>query len=182
MCIVNKESFMDEVRVEQAEAFNVNPDWDKMNKFKCPLCLFTSVDVAAVWFQYINHHDQWVAKKSSIAAQSKKEAFACSSKFTSAKGGRNTGGSSITDAGMKLYKDVVRFIDPLKSDCNYPVLQRIINVKANKEDGMLEDIPPPLLSQKVMMKITLRVMSTRVTRILWKCLCLYLMDGIATMD
>jgi hypothetical protein len=28
----------------------------------------------------------------------------------------------------------------------------------------------------------LRVMSTRVTRILWKCLCLYLMDGIATMD
>jgi hypothetical protein len=43
---------------------------------------------------------------------------------------------------MKLYKDAVRFIDQLKSVCNYPVLQRSINVKA-KEYGMLEDIPPP---------------------------------------
>ena len=51
MCIVNKEDFMNNVKVEQANAFSVNPELDKMNKFKCPLCLFTSIDVAAVWFQ-----------------------------------------------------------------------------------------------------------------------------------
>lgn len=144
MCIVNKEDFMNNVKVEQANAFSVNPELDKMNKFKCPLCLFTSIDVAAVWFQYVNHYEEWVFKKSSIAAQSKSKAYHCTSKFTSSKGGRKLGGSSINEDGVKLYNKVKKFVEELKGDCNYEVLQKIINVKA-KGYGMLEDIKPPAL-------------------------------------
>ena len=45
---------------------------------------------------------------------------------------------------MKLYNKVKKFVEELKGDCNYEVLQKIINVKA-KGYGMLEDIKPPAL-------------------------------------
>ncbi len=99
-----------------------------------------------VWFQYINHYDEWLAKNLSIAAQSKKDSYACGSRFTSAKGSRKAGGLSITEDGKNLYKKVVMFVNHLKSDCNYEVLRRIVNVKA-KEYGMLVDIKAPPLPE-----------------------------------
>lgn len=148
MCIVNKESFLAELKVQQADAYNENPDLDKMNRFKCALCIFTSVDVATCWFQYVNHYEEWIAKASSIVAQSKKETYACNSKFTNSKGGRKQGGSAVSDDGVKLYKNVVKFVNDLKSDCNYTVLQRIINIKC-KDYGLLENIRPPPLPEMI---------------------------------
>ena len=114
MCIVNKESFLEDIKLEQLAAYKLNPDFNKMNKFKCPLDFFTNMDCAMVWFQYVNHNKEWREKKASIAAQSKRVSYTCNLKFTASKGGRKMDGSSTTDKGMKLYKGVETFVVELK--------------------------------------------------------------------
>jgi hypothetical protein len=113
---------LNELEYAQAEAYKQDPAKEKQDKFKCALDYYSPVIVAMVWMQYDNHHKEWKDREMSVNA-SQRESSKCTSKFTSINKGRKAGSSHVGNNILKLYEDVLTFVDALKADINYEVFQ-----------------------------------------------------------
>jgi hypothetical protein len=148
--IANKDKLVRDVKESQMEGHEFDPKLQRQNKFKCPFCVLTEVDMAFVWMQIKNHCHEWRYHKLKVIGSSVKEGERDSirSKYTSNKGGRKNKGSVLSAEGLILYQRVEAFVEQLKAHDNYDVFQRMCNRKA-KDYGLIEEIedipelPPP---------------------------------------
>lgn len=137
--IANKEAILQQVKLDQSKVHQEDAKLQRQNLFSCVLCCLQPTAVAYVWMQFDNHSGEWKDKK--MNGQLSKEAAKKLevAKYTSKKGGRKTGGSSVSRDGLTLYDKVERFIERFTYHECYDVFQRICNRKA-KEYGLLEEL------------------------------------------
>ena len=131
----------------QLDAYKSDMDKEASGDFLSLFCLLTCEDAAFALWTLDNSASDWVRK--SADPQSKTLKYSCATKYTSdRKSRRAENEESVTAEGMKVYENLVAWIDKMKASAAYSHIRRLCNVTAKD----MNVLPPMKESSKNRLK------------------------------